>query len=43
MDLQAIDPKANPLSPADMETSSVKELRELVSLSRGLLEELKKE
>lgn len=42
LDLQAVDAKANPLSPADMETDSVKELRNLVSISRGLLEQLKK-
>lgn len=43
IELQAIDPNANPLSPADMETKSVKDLRELVNLSRGLLEKIRKD
>ena len=42
LDLQAIDAKANPLSPAKMETNSIKELRDLVNISRDLLEQLKK-
>lgn len=41
MDLNAIDPKANPISAELLQTSSLKDLAELVKNSRALLDSIK--
>ena len=42
IEMTKIDPVANPLSPDTMQTSSVKDLRKVVSLSEEILKSLSK-
>lgn len=42
MELHAIDPKANPIAPADLQTTAVKKLQEMVDTSRDILKLLSK-
>lgn len=41
VEMHAMDPKANPLTPDRMQTAAIKDLRDLVTLSREMLETLK--
>lgn len=43
IELNYMDPNSNPLTPDMMQTSSVKELHELVDLTRNLVKSIKGE